>query len=81
MELLQQAWDARLGWAAAAVLVAGFLRGFVGFGAALFSVPVFALLYGPLAAIPISTLIGVASTLRLLPTAIRESEPAVVYPV
>ena len=73
--------DGRLALAACSVALAGFMRGFVGFGAALMTVPIFALLYGPLAAVPISTVIGMSSTLLLLPTAIRESERPVVVPV
>ena len=73
--------DGRLALAACSVALAGFMRGFVGFGAALMTVPIFALLYGPLAAVPISTVIGISATLLLLPTAIRESERPVVVPV
>ena len=61
--------------------VAGFLRGFVGFGANLINVPVLSLVVGPVPAVCISVLIGVPATLQLLPTAIRESETRIVVPM
>lgn len=81
IEALLEVFDARLAIGAVAVSAAGFMRGFVGFGAALMTVPVFAWLYGPLVAIPVSTVVGLASTVVLLPTAIRDSERPVVLPI
>jgi uncharacterized protein len=81
MEAFTSVADARLLLAVVAVAGAGFLRGFVGFGSALMTVPVFAFLYGPLAAVPMTAILGVASTLALLPIAIRESEREVVVPI
>ncbi|MEM7405510.1 MAG: sulfite exporter TauE/SafE family protein [Pseudomonadota bacterium] len=63
------------------LFVAGYLRGFVGFGGAMVSVPALALAYGPVESIAISTVIGIPSALVLLPAAIRESEPPVVLPI
>ena len=73
--------DGRLMVAIAAVLVGGFLRGFVGFGAALVIVPVLSLAYGPLVAIPALTVIGIPTLVQLLPDAIRYSERRVVVPM
>jgi uncharacterized membrane protein YfcA len=73
--------DWPLAIATVAVAAAGFMRGFVGFGAALMTVPVFAWLFGPLVAVPVSTVVGVASTIALLPTAIAQSERPVVVPI
>jgi uncharacterized membrane protein YfcA len=67
--------------ASAAVLVGGFLRGFVGFGAALVIVPVLSLAYGPLVAIPALTVIGIPTLVQLLPDAIRHSERRIVVPM
>ena len=47
--------DGRLMVAIAAVLVGGFLRGFVGFCAALVIIPVLSLAHGPLLAVPALT--------------------------
>jgi uncharacterized membrane protein YfcA len=73
--------DGRLMVAIAAVLVGGFLRGFVGFGAALVIVPVLSLAYGPLVAIPALTVIGIPTLVQLLPDAIRHSERRIVVPM
>ena len=63
------------------VMFAGFLRGFVGFGAALIVVPVLSLVYGPIIAVPASILLALPATAQLLPDAIRYSEPRFVLPV
>lgn len=73
--------DAGFAVAVLAVIVAGFLRGFIGFGAALISVPILSVIYGPLAAVPISNLLGLPAVVVLLPDAIRFSERRIVVPV
>ena len=73
--------DGRLALSFAAVFLGGFLRGFVGFGAALVIVPVLSLAYGPLVAIPALTVIGIPTLLQLLPDAIRHSERKIVVPI
>ena len=65
---------------AVAIAVAGFLRGFVGFGSSMVIVIVFSLLYGPVFAVPIAALTGLPSSFQLLPTAIRHSEGTFVLP-
>jgi uncharacterized membrane protein YfcA len=62
------------------VLLAGFLRGFVGFGAALVIVMVVSLVLGPLVAVPIASLTGLPAMFQLLPNAIRFSERSFVVP-
>ncbi len=81
MDILGVPLDGRLMVAIAAVLVGGFLRGFVGFGAALVIVPVLSLAYGPLVAIPALTVIGIPTLVQLLPDAIRHSERRIVAPM
>jgi uncharacterized protein len=81
VESVEAALDARLLVAAIVVAGAGFMRGFIGFGAALMTVPALAWAYGPLVAIAVSSMISMASTLALLPTAIRLSERSVVVPI
>ena len=73
--------DWRFALIAAAVLLGGFLRGFVGFGAALVSVPVISLVVGPRLAIPIATVMGLPSVVQLLPDAVRHSERSIVLPM
>jgi uncharacterized membrane protein YfcA len=63
------------------VMFAGLLRGFVGFGAALISVPMFSLLLGPHAAIPVNIVMGLPAVFQLLPEAIRRAERPVVLPI
>jgi uncharacterized membrane protein YfcA len=69
------------GAVAVATFLAGFMRGFVGFGGAMVAVPALALAFGPLVAMPVATLFGLPSTAQLLPTAIREAERALVLPI
>jgi uncharacterized membrane protein YfcA len=65
---------------AGTMFLAGFIRGFVGFGASLIIVMVLSTVYGPVAAVPIATLSGLPATFQLLPNAIRHSERAFVIP-
>ncbi|MEC9101101.1 MAG: sulfite exporter TauE/SafE family protein, partial [Pseudomonadota bacterium] len=62
------------------IFFAGFIRGFVGFGASLIIVLVLSLILGPHKAVPIAALSGLPSMLQLLPTAIKHSEKAFVLP-
>ena len=80
-ELLGVPIDARLVVVLMAVTIAGLLRGFVGFGAALISVPVFSLVLGPHAAIAINNVMGLPAVFQLLPEAIRRAERPVVVPM
>ena len=74
-------FDARLLFVMAAIALAGFLRGFIGFGAALISVPVLSLAYGPHIAVAVVTVMGLPSTLQLLPDTLRHSERSIVLPI
>jgi hypothetical protein len=80
-ELLAVPIDGRLAVVFLAVMVAGLLRGFIGFGAALISVPVFSLVLGPHAAIAVNNVMGLPAVLQLLPEAVRRAERAVVLPI
>lgn len=57
--------------AAVVALVAGMVRGFAGFGAAMIMTPVFSALYGPAAGIPLCMLLEIAVALPLLPRVIQ----------
>jgi len=57
--------------AVATVLLAGVVRGFSGFGAAMIMVPVLAALYGPVRAVPIALLLEMAISMPLVPAAAR----------
>ena len=62
------------------VVLAGFIRGFVGFGAALIIVMTLSVTLGPLAAVPIAVLSGLPSMIQLLPNAVRFAERRFVIP-
>src|SRR3954451_16023249 len=57
--------------AALVALIAGMVRGFAGFGAAMIMTPVFSALYGPAAGIPLCMLLEIAVALPLLPRVIQ----------
>ncbi|MCY4513923.1 MAG: sulfite exporter TauE/SafE family protein [Candidatus Tectomicrobia bacterium] len=64
-------------------LVAGLLRGFTGFGGAVFAIPVLSLVYPPTTAIAVVLAAGLVGTVQLLPGALpltnwRESAPIVL---
>ncbi|MBT6095915.1 MAG: sulfite exporter TauE/SafE family protein [Rhodospirillaceae bacterium] len=85
LELIASAVEA-LSWAeitvlAVAAVLAGFLRGFVGFGGALVVIMVASVIFGPIMAVGISSLSGVSSTIQLLPSAIRLAERRFVVPL
>ena len=64
----------------ATVVFAGFIRGFLGFGASLIIVMVLSAVVGPAAAIPVAVLSGFVATLQLIPTAVREAERSFMVP-
>ena len=80
-ELLGVALDGRFAIVCAAVFIGGFMRGFVGFGAALVSVPVLSLAYEPRLAVVAMTVIGIPTLFQLLPEAVRTAERAIVVPI
>jgi len=73
--------DARLAVVCAAIFIGGFMRGFVGFGAALVTIPVLSLAYEPRLAVAAMTVVGIPTLLQLLPEAIRTSERKIVMPI
>lgn len=75
---LSVALDTQLIILFAIVFVAGIIRGFLGFGSALLTVPALTVLYGPEQAVVIGVLIEIPTSLGLLSVAIRESEPRTV---
>ena len=52
-------------------LAAGFIRGYLGFGSGMLMAPVFAILYGPLAAVVMVLLLDLDATAQLLPSVHR----------
>lgn len=73
--------DARLALAIAAALVGGALRGFSGFGGAIFMVPTLSLIYDPTTAVVIVLLSGTAGSVQLMPSATREARWREILPI
>jgi hypothetical protein len=65
--------DANLAIAVATVLVAGTLRGFSGFGAALLIVPVLSLVYGPPIAAAVMLIMEIPALIQMLPQTARHT--------
>ena len=63
-----------LGFALGAIFIGGLSRGFAGFGAALIIVPALTLVYGPIPAVVVMSLIEVPGVLQLARTAVREAD-------
>ena len=63
-------WGLDLAIAAAAVLAAGLVRGFSGFGSAMVNAPVLSLLWGPTIGVPIAALVEFVPAVQLTPRAI-----------
>lgn len=66
---------------AAATLLAGLVRGLVGFGGALILVPILSLFLGPVTAVPVLNLVDGVATLPLVPDAVRRCRWAEVVPL
>jgi uncharacterized membrane protein YfcA len=81
LELIDLPLDGRLAVVALAAFVGGFMRGFVGFGAALVTMPVLSTFLGPTVAVAVTSIMGITATIQLLPEAIRHSEYKMVLPV
>ncbi len=69
------------GTAAAAALLAGFLRGFVGVGSGMLMAPVFAILFGPLQTVGMVIMLDALVTAQLLPSVYRLIEWRIVVPM
>jgi uncharacterized membrane protein YfcA len=63
--------DPRLYWAAATAVLAGFVRGFTGFGAGMIFIPAASAIYDPVTAIVLLFLIDTLATLPILPPHFR----------
>lgn len=62
-------------------IIAGLLRGFSGFGGAIFAVPMLSLVYGPAAAIAVVLASGAIGTVQLMPGALPFARWRAVLPV
>ncbi|WP_332837789.1 sulfite exporter TauE/SafE family protein [Neoroseomonas rubea] len=83
--LIDAAWpvlaDWRLAGAIVATIVAGVMRGYSGFGTAVILAPVYSLLWGPRAGVPIMLLMELLVSVQLLPGALKDADRRVVLPL
>lgn len=73
--------DWRLLAALLATIVAGLMRGYSGFGTAVILAPVYSLLWGPRAGVPVMLLMELLVSVQLLPSAIKDADRRVVLPL
>ncbi|CAH0265133.1 sulfite exporter TauE/SafE family protein [Roseomonas sp. CECT 9278] len=73
--------DWRLAGAVLATAIAGIMRGYSGFGTAVILAPVYSLLWGPRAGIPVMLLMELVVSVQLLPGAIKDADRRVVLPL
>ncbi len=75
------ALDLRLAVLFAAVCVGGVVRGFTGFGSALIIIPALTLVFGPLQAVVMHSIMEVPVILSLAPTAVQHADRRIVVPM
>ena len=63
------------------IFIGGLLRGFLGFGPALLTIPMLAYIYSPTEALVIHIIMEIPSTLFLLPTALKYSDKKSILPL
>ena len=68
-------------WIAMATLLAGLVRGLVGFGGALILVPILSVILGPVVAVPVLNIVDGVTTLPLVPGAMRRCHWPEVLPL
>lgn len=73
--------DARMLAAVAITAVAGVLRGYAGFGTAILLSPIYALLWGPRAGVPVMLLMELVTSAQLFPHSVRGADHRVVLPM
>ena len=73
------AWET---WAAAlATAIAGIMRGYAGFGTAVLLAPIYSVLWGPRAGVPVMLMLELIVSLQLLPRALPEADRRVILPI
>lgn len=82
MDLLLSELAAWQTWAAIlATAIAGLMRGYAGFGTAIILAPIYSVLWGPLAGVPVMLLMELLVSLQLLPRAFRDADKRVIIPI
>lgn len=73
--------DWRLLAAGIATVIAGLMRGYSGFGTAVILAPIYSLLWGPRAGVPVMLLMELVVSVQLLPGAMKDADRRVVLPL
>jgi len=73
--------DWRLLAAAFATAIAGLMRGYAGFGTAVILAPIYSVLWGPKAGVPIMLLMELIVSIQLLPKALKDADKRVILPI
>ena len=69
-------------WAAiVATAVAGLMRGYAGFGTAVLLAPIYSVLWGPRAGVPVMLMMELVVSLQLLPRAFKDADTRVMLPI
>ncbi|NQU69925.1 MAG: sulfite exporter TauE/SafE family protein, partial [Rhodospirillales bacterium] len=80
-EFLAQVLTAEFALGALIVLFSGMIHGYTGFGAGLLMMPLFALLFGPIEAIAISTIVAIFGSAQLYSGAARHANWRELMPI
>ena len=73
--------DWRLLAAAFATAIAGLMRGYAGFGTAVILAPIYSVLWGPKAGVPVMLLMELIVSIQLLPGAFKDADRRVNLPI
>ncbi|MCZ8278077.1 MAG: sulfite exporter TauE/SafE family protein [Acetobacteraceae bacterium] len=73
--------DWRLLAAALATAIAGLMRGYAGFGTAVILAPIYSVLWGPKAGVPVMLLMELIVSIQLLPSAFKDADRRVILPI
>ncbi|MCA4919700.1 MAG: hypothetical protein ING82_09745 [Roseomonas sp.] len=73
--------DWRLLGAALATAIAGLMRGYAGFGTAVILAPIYSVLWGPRAGVPVMLLMELIVSIQLLPSAFKDADRRVILPI
>ena len=80
-ELIEVLLSWKMAVAAFAVVIAGLMRGYAGFGTAILLAPIFSVLWGPRAGIPILLFIEMLVSIQLVPKTWRQANHRVIFPI
>src|SRR5438105_4388654 len=67
--------------AAATATAAGLVRGFAGFGSGMLMAPIFAILFGPIDAVTMVTMLELFVSVQLIPQVLKEAQWCFVAPL